>query len=329
MKLPPQHKKRLYQGIFAYVLIMALAAGGVYMTAGHAVKAWQERIPVARTTILGGAETDTPENISADTSSPAQEKNQEKPAAGTQKTAVIALIMTDAGISDSATAKAIADLPKEVALAFSPYPPAVKEGIKKAVDAGHGILMLAPMEPLTYPQDDPGPKTLLGRLSDKENIDNLTWVLSRAGTEVPGIMNSMGAKFMNANRSIEAVFKFAHDKGLFFIENPQGGASHAEEAAASADMSYAAADIIVDKTVSSAAIRQQLENLATLAQAKGHAVGILQPYPASIDLVKEWSASLDSRGIKLVPLKEILKHSFNAAHDEEVPEPPAAGIQQP
>src|SRR5690606_14076316 len=73
----------------------------------------------------------------------------------------IALVVSGMGISESATAHAIEVLPPEVTLSFAPYGSGLQDWIAKARAAGHEVLLELPMEPFGYPQNDPGPHTLL------------------------------------------------------------------------------------------------------------------------------------------------------------------------
>ncbi|MDP1340887.1 divergent polysaccharide deacetylase family protein, partial [Klebsiella variicola] len=78
-----------------------------------------------------------------------------------------------------ATAHAIETLPPEVTLSFAPYGPRLQEWIDKAREAGHEVLLELPMEPFGYPQNDPGPHTLLTGGNTAENISRLEWLMSR------------------------------------------------------------------------------------------------------------------------------------------------------
>ena len=40
---------------------------------------------------------------------------------------------------------------------------------------GHEVLLQLPMEPFDYPDNDPGPQTLLTMLSADQNADRLAW----------------------------------------------------------------------------------------------------------------------------------------------------------
>ena len=106
----------------------------------------------------------------------------------------IALIVGGLGVSASATADAIAKLPGAVTLGFVPYGTDVAALAARARDGGHEILLQVPMEPFDYPDNDPGPQTLLTSLTPQQNIDRLYWLMSRFQGYV-GLTNTMGARF--------------------------------------------------------------------------------------------------------------------------------------
>src|SRR3546814_1479416 len=56
---------------------------------------------------------------------------------------------------------------------------------------GHEVLIDLPMEPTTFPNEDPGPQALLTGLTPQENLDRLDWVLGR-GSAYVGVAGSMG-----------------------------------------------------------------------------------------------------------------------------------------
>ena len=66
---------------------------------------------------------------------------------------------------------AIRHLPPEITFAFNPYANGVAQIVQRARTDGHEVLLNLPMEPNGYPTIDPGPQTLLTRLSAKENVE--------------------------------------------------------------------------------------------------------------------------------------------------------------
>ena len=95
------------------------------------------------------------------------------------KMPVIAIVVGGLGVGAAKTVDAILKLPAAVTLAFTPYgsdPPKLAE---RARAQHHEILLQIPMEPYEYPDNDPGPQTLLTSLSPTQNIDRLQWLMAR------------------------------------------------------------------------------------------------------------------------------------------------------
>ena len=91
----------------------------------------------------------------------------------------VAILIRGLGLSQSATQTAIDTLPPEITLSFVPYPKDLQSWVNKARAAGHEVMLELPMEPYDYPDNDPGPSTLLTGLEPDENTKRLEWLLSR------------------------------------------------------------------------------------------------------------------------------------------------------
>ncbi len=77
----------------------------------------------------------------------------------------IAIVIGGVGISASGTADAFAKLPAPVTFAFAPYGADLDKLAEHARAEGHEVLLQVPMEPFDYPDNDPGPQTLLTSLT--------------------------------------------------------------------------------------------------------------------------------------------------------------------
>ncbi|PKQ03733.1 MAG: hypothetical protein CVT72_14150, partial [Alphaproteobacteria bacterium HGW-Alphaproteobacteria-11] len=157
----------------------------------------------------------------------------------------IALVVSGMGISESATAHAIETLPPEVTLSFAPYGPGLQDWIAKARAAGHEVLLELPMEPFGYPQNDPGPYTLLTSLSAEENLSRLEWLMGRF-TGYAGVMNYQGARFTTSASTVETVMAALQKRGLLYVDNGASARSLAPQLARDAGMPAVQATRIVD-----------------------------------------------------------------------------------
>lgn len=84
----------------------------------------------------------------------------------------IAIVIDDLGY-DRLIAQKFIELPLSLTLSFLPQAPYSKEMARLAMEKGKEILLHLPMEPLDYPQTNPGPGALLISMSEEEIINTL------------------------------------------------------------------------------------------------------------------------------------------------------------
>jgi polysaccharide deacetylase 2 family uncharacterized protein YibQ len=217
------------------------------------------------------------------------------------KMPIIAIVVGGLGVGAAKTADAIMKLPPAVTLAFTPYGADPTKLAERARAQRHEILLQIPMEPFDYPDNDPGPQTLLTTLAPEQNIDRLYWHLSRL-QGYAGIANFMGARFVATDAVLAPVIREAAKRGLGYLDDGSTARSAAPALAAGQAMPFAKADFTIDSVPTSAEIDRTLLKLETLAKERGMAVGVASALPISIDRIAAWIKTLESRGIMLVPL---------------------------
>jgi hypothetical protein len=216
----------------------------------------------------------------------------------------IAIVVDGLGVSDKATADAIAKLPPAVTLGFMPYGSNVVTLAAQARDRGHEILLQVPMEPFNYPDNDPGPQTLLTTLAPQQNIDRLYWLMSRFQGYV-GLTSAMGARFTASEASLAPVLHEAAKRGLIFVDDGSNPRSLAGHTAGANNLPFAKADVVIDAVATPLEIDHALGRLEQAARDRGSVVGISSALPVSIDHIAKWAQDLDSRGIVLVPITAV------------------------
>ena len=217
------------------------------------------------------------------------------------KMPVVAIVVGGLGVGAAKTADAIMKLPPAVTLAFTPYGADPTKLAERARAQRHEILLQVPMEPFDYPDNDPGPQTLLTTLTPEQNIDRLHWHLSRF-QGYAGIANFMGARFVATDAVMQPVIREAAKRGLGYLDDGSTPRSVASSLAAGQTMAFAKADFAIDAVPTSAEIDRALIKLETIAKERGLAVGVASALPISIERIAAWIKTLDSRGIMLVPL---------------------------
>ncbi|NOJ50497.1 divergent polysaccharide deacetylase family protein [Bradyrhizobium archetypum] len=214
---------------------------------------------------------------------------------------VVAIVVGGLGVGAAKTTDAIMKLPPAVTLAFTPYGADPARLAERARAQRHEILLQVPMEPFDYPDNDPGPQTLLTTLTSDQNIDRLYWHLSRF-QGYAGIANFMGARFTAADTVMQPIIREAAKRGLGYLDDGSSPRSAAPALTAAQSMPFAKADFTIDAVPTSAEIDRILVKLETLAKERGMAVGVASALPISIERLAVWIKTLDNRGIMLVPL---------------------------
>ncbi len=242
--------------------------------------------------------------VAPDGARPAEVYAQKSGAAQRPDAPRIALIVGGLGISASTTAEALSKLPGPVTLAFAPYGNDLESNVSRARARGHEVLMQIPMEPFDYPDNDPGPQTLLSSLSGEQNIDRLQWLMSRFQGYV-GVMNFMGARFSASEQSIAPVLREIAKRGLIYVDDGASPRSLASQIAGANRTAFAKADIVVDAVPTTAEIDKALVRLETIARERGSAVAYASALPVTVERVARWSKTLAGRGVALVPVTAV------------------------
>ncbi len=217
----------------------------------------------------------------------------------------IAIVVEDLGLNKDRTEDAINKLPAQVTLAFSPYAETLQDWADEARAAGHEVLLSIPMEPVSYPDDDPGPDALLTSLSPQQNLERLRRVLGRV-TGYVGVMNSMGSKFTASTTALTPVMQDLSHRGLLFVDSSATRLSVAAKIARSMDIPRAINNRYIDNQITATAIDSQLTQLEQVAQGYGAAVGLSRAYPLSIERLQAWIPTLKGKGIVLAPITAVV-----------------------
>lgn len=230
-----------------------------------------------------------------------------RPVPAVHKTAPIriAIVVGGLGIGQSSTIDAIQKLPQAVSLAFAPYGADLDRQVARAREDGHEVLLQAPMEPFDYPDNDPGPQTLVSSLPPEQNVDRLQWVMSRFAGYV-GIINFMGGRFTSNDTAMAPVMREIASRGLLFVDDGSSGRTIAPQAAADAGVSAARADVVIDAAQRAAEIDAALGRLEKIAKEKGSAVGYGAALPVTVERIQRWARGAEARGVTLVPVSALV-----------------------
>ena len=223
----------------------------------------------------------------------------------------IALVVGGMGLNPVSTTAAMDLLPGEVTLGFAPYGGDLERQAASAREAGHEILLQAPMEPLDK-ASIPGPYTLLSGVEPGQNLDGLRWVMSRL-TGYVGVANFLGGRFMAREADLAPVLSEVGRRGLLFFDDGTATQSLAPRLAAAAGLQAARADVVLDANARPEAIEAALTRLEAVARSRGFAIGYAAGLPGALEPVARFARGLEKRGVALVPLSALAARGTTSA----------------
>jgi len=216
----------------------------------------------------------------------------------------IAVIVSGVGISAAGTADAAGMLPAAVTFALSPYGADLGKLAERARGEGHELLLQLPMEPFDYPDNDPGPQTLLTSLPAEQNIDRLHWLMSRFQGYV-GVVSAMGARFTASEQALKPVIADTAKRGLIYVDDGSSTRSIAGQVAGAQNVPFARTDVVIDAVPTPGEIDQALNRLEMAARQNGVAVGLAAAQPSTIERIANWAKKVEDRGFVLVPISMV------------------------
>jgi polysaccharide deacetylase 2 family uncharacterized protein YibQ len=232
----------------------------------------------------------------------------------------IAVVLTGLGLASKVTEAAIKELPGGITLSFTPYSRKLNQWVALARVNGHEVMLDLPMEPTTYPNDDPGPQALLTALSSRQNLDRLRWTLDRV-TGYVGLAGVMGSRFAASKEHMEPVLEELKGRGLLFLDNRASEGSLAAALAGEIGVPNAVNDRSLDRVQASrVAIDARLVQIENVARSEGFAVAMGRPYPVTIERLREWAKGLEARGFALAPITALANRQTRIAQAKAVTE---------
>jgi polysaccharide deacetylase 2 family uncharacterized protein YibQ len=220
---------------------------------------------------------------------------------------MVALIITGLGQSKNATEMALR-MDERIGLSFSPYSAAVGSWAAASRISGHEMYVDLPTQTAGYPNDDPGPYSVLITRSNTENIKNLFWAMSRFQGYV-GLMTPIDEVITASADTFQPIAKeIAHRGALLVVGHPlTQQIDEEDEKKENTGLLQLNADVWIDEELTEMSMQARLATLEQIAQRNGSAIGVAQAYPMSLKQIQQWQQTLKERGVELVPLSFLAK----------------------
>lgn len=227
------------------------------------------------------------ESLSRDVSSPKTTKGK------------LSIMLVGLGLYPELTEQAL-DLPTSVMLSYYPHSPEVKEQIEQATAKGFEVYLMCPMEPVYYPQNDPGPNTLLTGLPHEENIKRLQEILN-IDPQIKGLVSYQGSLFMTSEEDLSPVVQYIAQHNKIFIDTSNTPQSKTYQVCKKQHARCYRTLYQLDQELSENALQRVFEQIEDALTKNDHVIVFGFAYPMTLEAIRHWIKKMDS-SFKLTPL---------------------------
>ncbi len=252
-----------------------------------------------------GAKASADSITARDKSSPA--KITVKPLKKPDK-AYVAIVVDDLGVNFR-LAKRFMELGPDFTFSVLPGRTYTTKIAKAVKESGFDLMLHLPMEPYSYPEDDPGDGALFLSMSGGEIRRGLNEMLALI-PGIQGVNNHMGARFSEDCAKMSVVMSILKENDMFFLDSKTSKLSCGTKTAREYGVPSASRTVFLDNDKARSKILKQLDTLIRKSKRYGFAVAICHPYPETADTFKDLQKILDDNNIEIKSMSEIIKLSM-------------------
>ncbi|MCD4829950.1 MAG: divergent polysaccharide deacetylase family protein [Candidatus Cloacimonetes bacterium] len=222
---------------------------------------------------------------------------------------LLAVVVDDFGSFGGAVLDSFCqDTDPAVCFAIIPGQPYSREAMDKAAAGGHELLIHMPMEPISYPRNNPGPGAIYVDLPSRE----IRARVRRYIAELPlamGANNHMGSLATTDRNVMDAALTELDDAGLYFIDSRTIASSVAHQMAIERGMRSLSRDIFLDDpTWDDATLDKHMQTLKTLLSRQGRAIVITHCIPSGkLRYLQQFLARIPELDAELAPVSALFQ----------------------
>lgn len=234
---------------------------------------------------------------------PGQDSRAEEPAR-------LALVLFGFG-EDAARADSFFSTSGSFAVAVVPGERGSSASFRSAHRHERELVLHLPLEPLNYPQVNPGPGTLLVTMKPAKVASQVARDLGQAGS-VAAVANFMGSLATQDMTLMRAVYRELKKRDLTFLHVSPVAGSVCRSLATDMGVGYAEPDAVVDSETRArdrTALERRWKKILEQARARRRLVVWMRATPLTREWLPRALAPKKLEGVSMVPLSAVLKVS--------------------
>lgn len=220
----------------------------------------------------------------------------------------LALVLFGFG-DDLGAARRVFDLPVPFAVALAPDTKTSAAMLRTAHAKGREVVLHVPLEPVNYPQLDPGPGTLLVTLKPDRATGTMRRWLDRS-SPVVAVANHMGSLATQDMTLMGAIYRELKRRHLPFIHVQPAAGAVCRSLAAEMGVIYDEPDAVLDteaRARAAKALDRRWDEVLEQTRTRGHAVVWVRVTPLTCGWLGRATTVKRLDGVDLAPLSGVIR----------------------
>jgi polysaccharide deacetylase 2 family uncharacterized protein YibQ len=217
----------------------------------------------------------------------------------------VAIIVDDMG-TNSRYLNELLELKYPVTISVMPHRPSTAYVANRAHRMGAEVMLHLPMEPIDYPNINPGSGALFTFMDEEMFKNSLVSDLASV-PHIVGVNNHMGSRLTQDEDKMRLVLNEIEKRGLFFVDSRTTHKTVAYELAVRMGIPAAERSVFLDNENDLSAVKEKIRELIATAKREGKALAICHPRSETIRALKVMEPTLTSGKVKVVTVKELIK----------------------
>ena len=222
-----------------------------------------------------------------------------------EKITKLSIIIDDFGGFSGELLQKFLELDKNIIFSILPELSYSQEVMQKAYNQGRETMIHIPMEPISYPQNDPGKNAIFVNLSEMEIKKRVKKYIKNLPLCI-GANNHMGSLAMQHKNILNPVMSILKENGLFFVDSRTTPKTVGYELAREKDIPAYKIDFFLDTGTFPDIVSAKTNRLIELAKSQNKIVVISHCNKKSLEEMKQILRNIKDKNFKLVPISEIV-----------------------
>ncbi|MEA2095903.1 MAG: divergent polysaccharide deacetylase family protein [Candidatus Cloacimonadota bacterium] len=226
----------------------------------------------------------------------------------TRNKTLLAIVVDDFGIRNNKLLDDFCSLNSNITFAILPDQKYSKHVMNKAAETGHETMIHIPMEPISYPRDNPGANAIYVHLSEKEIKRRMENYIKQFPLCV-GANNHMGSFATTDESVMKTVLQVVKDHDLYFVDSRTSQSSIAYDVAKKMMIPTCVNQIFLDTPrITEKTLTNKIRQIKYLAKDRKKILVIT--HCATKDryiFLKKFINEIEKLDFELVPVSELFK----------------------